>query len=96
MSTMQQALMEVGFQPRLRTLRRAAERERLETVVDEVIAPITKPRKIQVQRAGGHYKARWEGESACCFGSTPESATERLKYLPRKVINKEKSPEARP
>jgi len=55
--------------------------ERLEGVVDEVIAPIIKLRKIQVQRAGGFYKARFDGEATCCFGDTPQLAIKRAKFF---------------
>ncbi len=84
MSTMQQALSEVGVKPRLRTLRRAAERERLrlETVVDEVFEPLIKrPLKVQITRVGGYFKARYEGRAICCFGHTPIEATKNLKFF---------------
>jgi hypothetical protein len=55
--------------------------ERLESVVYEVIAPIVKLRKIQVQRAGGFYKARFDGEATCCFGDNPQQATKRVKFF---------------
>jgi hypothetical protein len=38
------------------------------------------PRKVQVQRAGGLYRARFEGDSESCFGITPNEATKRLKF----------------
>lgn len=40
------------------------------------------PRKVLVQRVGSLYKARFDGEAACCFGATPGEATSRLKALP--------------
>lgn len=33
---------------------------------------------IQTQRAGSHYKARFEGEADFCFGSTPKQAKANL------------------
>jgi len=97
MGTMQTALTDVGFRPRLRTLRRAAERERLalETVVDGVFEPLIKNRKVVVQRAGGYYKARYVGQAACCFGETPEEASCKLKYLPRSASNRMKFDEVK-
>ena len=85
MSTMQQALIEVGFKPRLRTLRRAAERERLTLApfVDGVTAPITKVRNIQVQKAGTHYRARFEGSASSIFSdnNTPSNISRKLEYF---------------
>jgi hypothetical protein len=38
------------------------------------------PRKIQVQRAGGFYKARFDGEATFTFGETPEYAIKLLRF----------------
>jgi hypothetical protein len=54
--------------------------EQLGNIVDEVIAPIVKLRKIQVQRAGSHYKARFDGEATFTFGATPEYAIKLLNF----------------
>jgi hypothetical protein len=37
--------------------------------------------KVQVQRAGGFYRARWEGRSTSCFAFTTEVAIKRLKFF---------------
>ena len=37
--------------------------------------------KIQVQKAGGFVKARYEGRTTCCFGLTPEEAINKLKLF---------------
>jgi hypothetical protein len=55
--------------------------EQLGNIVDEVIAPTIKLRKIQMQKAGGFYKARFDGEATCCFGDTPQQATKRVKFF---------------
>lgn len=39
---------------------------------------------IQVQRAGGFYKARYAGCSSFVFGSNPEEARQRLLNTPLK------------
>lgn len=36
-------------------------------------------RKIQIQPAGSHYKARWEGGNICTFGDDPKDAAKKLK-----------------
>jgi hypothetical protein len=46
------------------------------------------PRKVRVQRAGSHYKARFDGEASCAFGATPHEAAARLKALPWHASNK--------
>jgi len=88
---MQNALQSVGFQPtphvRLRTLRRKAERE---AKADGVIESPIKHRKIQVTKAGSHYRARYAGSSCCCFGETPEEASKKLRGLPRSASEKMK------
>jgi hypothetical protein len=37
-------------------------------------------RKVQVHRAGSHYRARYAGESTVCFGTTPTEAQNRLTF----------------
>jgi hypothetical protein len=85
MGTMQTALTDLGFRPRLRTLRRAAERERLalETVVGGVFEPLIKNRKVVVQRAGAFYKVRYEGcaDSVFSDGETIGQHRRQLKYF---------------
>lgn len=68
MSILQTALQEVGFKTtiRPRDVRRMQERDAvtasLESMADDVLAPMTRrPRKIQVQRAGTHLKIRYVG-----------------------------------
>lgn len=48
---------------------------------NRALLPTPPPRKVVVTRAGPHYKARYAGEDACCFGETPQEATQRLKHL---------------
>lgn len=90
MSTIQQALKDVGYKPtavRLRTLRRAAEREAtitLEAFVDGVVERLTKPRKIQVTKAGTHRKARYQGMADFVFCDEETSFAQvqrRLKFF---------------
>jgi hypothetical protein len=38
-------------------------------------------RKIQVQRAGSHYRVRYEGERDSCFVEEPHHAAKRLKVF---------------
>lgn len=87
MSVMQEALQSVGYQPRMRPhdMRRMQERQAvtalLEKAIDEVLAPITRPVRVQVQKAGGFVKVRYAGQKICCFGRTPEQAIINLKVL---------------
>jgi hypothetical protein len=37
---------------------------------------------VQIQRIGGHYKARWKGAANCVLGSTAQEARERLMNTP--------------
>lgn len=37
-------------------------------------------RKIQIQRAGGLYRARYEGESTSCLGFTQQEAKKKLEF----------------
>ena len=53
----------------------------LEKAIDEVFAPITRPVKVQVQKAGGFVKVRYAGHNIYCFGKTPEQAISNLKVL---------------
>ncbi len=86
MSTMQQALREVGYKPsgvRLRTLRQMTEREQasatLKKTLDEVFAPITRPKKVVISKAGDFVRARYEGRVTYVFGYDVRHATGRLK-----------------
>lgn len=75
MSTLEQALQGVGYKQVTRT------KPSLASIVDAVMTPITKARKIQVQKAGGFYRARYAGRPTSCFGYTPEAATKALKFF---------------
>ena len=56
--------------------------ERLENTIDGVFEPLTKQaRKVQTTRAGGYFKARYEGRSICCFGYSRKDAARKLKYF---------------
>lgn len=89
MSTIQEALQDVGYKPPTRRQMRrhninlfaTEERPTIEKIIDRVIDPITRPLKVQVQRAGGYYRARFEGRQISCFGLTPEQATKNLKFF---------------
>jgi hypothetical protein len=89
MSTIQQALQDVGYQPtiRPRDIRRAQEREditqALQKFLDGVMAPLIKVRRIQIRQAGSHYKVRYEGQNDCCFVSDPKHAAKRLSVFER-------------
>jgi len=37
------------------------------------------PRRVQVQKTGGWYRARYEGEANSCFGTTATEAKSKLK-----------------
>jgi len=79
MSTaLQQALVEVGYKPtRFKPVT-------FENVIEKLFPTIRKrrkQRKIEVSRAGSHYKARYAGHASYCFGSTPKEAIERLKHI---------------
>lgn len=92
MGTMQQALQDVGYRPtglRARLLNSAKQKKEtprptpitIEALVDGVIDPITKQLKIQVQRAGSHYRARYQGGAVSVFGETAKDATHNLKFF---------------
>jgi hypothetical protein len=77
----------MSFQPTPpnRAARRAVERQKLDDslvlIANGVVNPITKERTIQVQRAGGYFKARFAGSAIFCFGVDPQQATKRVKYF---------------
>ena len=76
MDKLQQALVNGGFQPSKKT--KAA----LKQLIDDVIDPITKPAKprtLQVQRAGSHFKARFAGRADYTFGTSPQEAEQKLR-----------------
>lgn len=79
MSLMQSALQSVGFKPT---------KKRKPTIVDvfnKVVgynpSVLAAPRKIVVHRAGGFYKARFDGDRTACFGINPSEAIRNLKCL---------------
>jgi hypothetical protein len=37
-------------------------------------------REVQVERAGGFYRARYKGEAMSCLGRTSKEATSRLRF----------------
>lgn len=87
MSSIQKALCKVGFQPTPpnREARRKFEQQQmtdaLSTVIDEVVAPITKQRKITFTRAGAFVCARYEGRNTAVFVEYPEQAAKKLKFF---------------
>jgi hypothetical protein len=102
MSTMLEALQDVGYKPTIRPsdVRRQQERQAttdaLAQALDGVIDPlIMNPRRVEVQRAGGFYRARYEGYENSVFGDNPKQAIERLRlwgletynHKPREVVN---------
>jgi hypothetical protein len=70
---MRTALKGVGIQPRVSVP------ASLENVIDGLVKPLIKPRKVQVQRAGDFYKARYEGTKDATFGETPSKAAYNLR-----------------
>jgi hypothetical protein len=71
-------------------------KESLETILDGVIEPLCKPRKVhrvQLTRAGSHCKARWEGRADCAFGENAIEANSRLKMFAGSL--KERPPKKR-
>jgi hypothetical protein len=81
-SAIEEALQGVGYQPRVMCMQESqAVTALLEKAIDEVLAPITRPVRVQVQKAGGYVKVRYAGHRICCFGKTPEHAIENLKVL---------------
>jgi cytidylate kinase len=88
MSTMQQALQEVGFQPtrRKKDMQRhnlaligREEKPTIDKMVDKVFETIARPRKVITSRAGGFVTARYEGRRAFVFGFDERHALSRLK-----------------
>jgi hypothetical protein len=73
MNALQQALQNVGYKQVTQA------KPTLANIVDTLLAPIT--RKIQVQKAGGFYRARYAGRPTSCFGLTAEQAIKYLKLL---------------
>ena len=89
---MQEALQQVGYKPtglRARLLNNARQKEArtpitLESFVDGVFAPLTKPINIVVTKAGTHRKAHYEGQTTfvfCCWDTTFEQIQRRLKFF---------------
>ena len=79
MSLMQAALQSVGFKPT---------KKKKPTIVDVFNRMVGSnpsvlgaPRKIVVRRAGGFYKARFDGGRTACFGINPSEAIRNLKRL---------------
>lgn len=70
--------LSMGLVMRMRTIKRAAERAEQEERALAEQAQQLLGSSIQLQRAGGHYKARYEGRKTYVFGATPEQATKRL------------------
>ena len=75
MSVLQHALQQVGYKP-TRT-----KQKNLANVIDEVLAPITKHRKVSVKKAGGVYRVRFEGRATNALGLTIVEAKKRLRTL---------------
>jgi len=91
MSTMQECLEQVGYKPtglRARLLNNAKQKKEtprplasLEALVDGVIDPITKPRRVVVTEQGGYFRARHDGEAVSVFGTTQKEAINNLKFF---------------
>jgi hypothetical protein len=89
MSSLQQALQDVGYSPTLsRTLAAITKAniilndvpyDTLRALAEEAVANMAKPRKVLFQRAGGLVLARYEGERTYVFGRTNREAASRLK-----------------
>jgi hypothetical protein len=77
MSTLEQALSEIGYQP---TMTRPKEEPTIETVIDGLMEPVTCPLKIVFRKAGGMIKARYGGRKTFVFGYDERHAVSRLKY----------------
>ena len=71
MTTIKNALRRVGYQ--------AKKPKTLENVVVEILQQVDRPLRVQVQRAGDYFKARWEGRREFYFGESVEEATARLR-----------------
>jgi hypothetical protein len=99
MRTFAQQLVSVGYQPTFQpspttthqafapvaaSNRKVFEPKSLETVLDGLFEPITKPRKVReiiVTRCGGHYRARYFGTRDAAFGVSVHEATSRVKLF---------------
>jgi hypothetical protein len=99
MRTFEQQLVSVGFKPSFQpspttthqefapvraSNRKVFEPKSLETILDGLIEPMTKPRKVRkivVTRCGGHYRARYFGTRDAAFGMTVHEATSRVKLF---------------
>jgi hypothetical protein len=96
MRTFEQQLVSVGYQPTFQASpstthqafapvaasnRKVFEHKSFETALDGVFEPLIKDRKIILQRAGDHYRARYEGMANNCLGSTEGEAKGRLKMF---------------
>lgn len=75
MSNLSEALKGVGFKP---TPQR---KPTLRAIARAVLAPITRKRKLIVQKAGGFVRVRWEGQKNNCFGLDIAEAKQRLHKL---------------
>ena len=73
---MQTAFQDVGYKP----TKPHIIKDQLKTIVDRVFEHTIKPRKMQVQRAGCTYKARYEGRETFVFGKSTTEAVSRLQY----------------
>lgn len=76
MSTMQEAFESLGYRPP-----KPQRPPTMGKVIDELFIPITKRERIRVHRAGGYYRARFEGRTINCFGLTREQAIKNLKFF---------------
>jgi hypothetical protein len=65
--------MEVGYRPTHKPV------ASLRQAIDEVFAPITRPRRVLISRAGDMVKARYEGRRTFVLGYDARHATSRLK-----------------
>lgn len=74
MSMLQQALGDVGYKPTPPKTPISFSK-----AIDGVMETMTRKPRIQVQRAGSCYKARWAGHPDFCFGVDPEHAVRRLR-----------------
>lgn len=71
-----QQLSNVGY-----NVTRQTEKPTLAQIVDAVMAPITRPRKIVISRAGDFVRARYEGRKTCVLALTAEQARKNLKMF---------------
>lgn len=78
MSALPNALQQVGYEPTMR------QRKNFAQILDEVIAPLTRYRKVNVRKTGGMYRVRFEGRATNALGSTIVEAKKRLRILDNK------------